>query len=170
MPMELVSHPDSPRLMSLPCLSDSRGSSTRLPSSKELGMKGEPYLLISKNLLRGTVRGMHCQSELYPEWKLIFVTSGEILDLTCTVPREGRTLRTETFRLSSDSGLALLVPPNHLHGYQTLCPDTTVQYLIWGTRHSSESRNYNPLSALFLKEWPLDVTIMSEQDKASMNI
>lgn len=153
------------QVVSLQVLRDSRGRSTRIPTSASLGLIGEPYQLISSNLHRGTVRGMHCQSELWPEWKLVFVTSGAILDQALGLSAGGEKRLVSVQRLSAASGQALLIPPGFLHGYQALEDDTTVQYLIWGAWKPSEARNVSPLSEPFLSNWPIEVTVMSDQDR-----
>ena len=120
---------------------------------------------ISFSAHKGTLRGMHYQREPHCEVKVVRCVRGAIWDVIIDIRPESRTYgRWQEFELSSTNGHQLYVPPGFAHGFQTLCDDVEVNYLIsvpyapqsaWGIRYDDPA---------FGITWPLPVTEMSEKD------
>ncbi|MDA9503458.1 dTDP-4-dehydrorhamnose 3,5-epimerase [Bradyrhizobium sp. CCBAU 11386] len=148
---------------------DNRGFFARtfcMDAFAEHGLEQQyPQHSISFSARRGTLRGLHFQREPYSEAKLIRCTSGSILDVIVDIRRDSPSFRRwQKFELSSANGSQLYVPKGFAHGFQTLCDDVEVSYLI--------STRYEPAFAggiryddpAFDIDWPLPVVEVSERD------
>jgi len=122
---------------------------------------------ISFNLVRGTLRGLHFQRPPHAEAKLIRCARGAIYDVIVDLRPESRTYRQWLgLEMKADAGEMLYVPERFAHGFQTLLPDTEVDYLI-STAYAPEAaaglRHDDPLLGI---NWPLAVTRISERDRS----
>lgn len=120
---------------------------------------------ISFNKEKGTLRGMHFQSEPHTEAKVVRCTMGAIYDVLVDL-RPGSATFTQwaAFELNAKNRKMLYIPKGIAHGFQTLIDNTEVLYLI--------SEFYYPESACgvrwddpaFKIAWPLQVSAISEKD------
>ncbi|TYO61363.1 dTDP-4-dehydrorhamnose 3,5-epimerase [Bradyrhizobium hipponense] len=124
-----------------------------------------PQHSISFSARRGTLRGLHFQREPYSEAKLIRCARGAILDVIVDIRRDSPTFRRwQKFELSSANGCQLYVPKGFAHGFQTLCDDVEVSYLI-STRNEPEfAAGIRYDDPAFEIDWPLPLTEISERD------
>ena len=122
---------------------------------------------LSQTSLRGSVRGMHFQSEPAAEVKIVSCRKGAIYDLIIDLRPASPTFgRWQGFELTAANHLQLYIPKGFAHGFQTLTDDCEVGYLI--------SEFYMPESAygvryddpFFAIQWPLIPTVVSEKDRA----
>lgn len=120
----------------------------------------------SQSVTRGTVRGLHFQRAPHSEVKVVRCLKGAIWDVIIDLRSDSATYRRwQGFELSAENQRQLYVPAGFAHGFQTLCDDTHVSYLI--------SAFYAPLSAsgiryddpAFAIDWPLPLTEISEKDR-----
>lgn len=113
---------------------------------------------------RGTVRGMHFQYPPAATAKLVWVSSGAILDVLVDLrpgPSWGDIHR---YELSASEGTALLVPVGFAHGFQALVDDTIVNYAQdreFSAPHDA-GINWRSLDLA----WPLPVASTSARDDA----
>jgi dTDP-4-dehydrorhamnose 3,5-epimerase len=149
---------------------DERGRFMRAWCAREFQEHGLEFSPAQANLgfsrLKGTVRGLHFQEAPALEAKLVRCTRGAIFDVAVDLrpgsASYGKWYGTE---LSAENGRMLYVPEQCAHGYQTLEDDTEMYYMA--------SQFYTPEAARgvafddpFLKiQWPLTVTVVSEQDR-----
>ena len=92
---------------------------------------------ISRNLLCGTVRGLHFQTGESAEIKLVSCIRGSILDLIIDLRPQSKTFgKSCSVELSSTLGNSVYVPKGFGHGYLTLEDESDVMYLT--------SENYSP--------------------------
>jgi dTDP-4-dehydrorhamnose 3,5-epimerase len=120
---------------------------------------------ISQSVARGTLRGMHFQRPPRSEVKVVRCVKGAIWDVIIDLrPDSSSYRRWQGFELTADNQRQLYVPEGFAHGFQTLCDDARVSYLI--------SAFYAPLAAsgvryddpAFAIDWPLPVSEISEKD------
>jgi dTDP-4-dehydrorhamnose 3,5-epimerase len=153
---------------------DERGAFYRAFCSREFaasGLPGEfPQSNISRNRLRGTLRGMHFQAEPHPEGKLVRCIRGTAFDVAIDL-RPGSPTYCKWFgtELSESNSTALYIPPGFAHGFQTLCDDTDMLYQMT-TYYAPESaggvRWDDPAFAI---RWPLEIAVISPKDRAYSN-
>jgi dTDP-4-dehydrorhamnose 3,5-epimerase len=124
-----------------------------------------PQHSMSFTAYKGTVRGLHYQREPHSEAKVVRCLKGVIWDVLIDIRPESPTyLRWQQFELSSENGHQLYVPAGCAHGYQTLCDDVEVNYLIsvpYAPQSASGIRYNDPTFGI---TWPLPVTEISEKD------
>jgi dTDP-4-dehydrorhamnose 3,5-epimerase len=121
----------------------------------------------SHSAKRGTLRGMHFQRVPYSEAKVVTCLKGAIWDVIIDLRPSSSTYRQwQGFELASENRHQLYVPKGFAHGFQTLCDDSDVGYLIsefYAPTAASGVRYDDPAFAI---DWPLAVTTISEKDAA----
>ena len=156
-------------LIELQRLEDERGFFARSWCKREFDQHGLKSKFvqcnISFNRKRGTLRGMHYQSEPYEEIKLIRCTKGAIYDVIIDLRPESKTFK-EWFstELTEDNRKMLYIPEGFAHGFLTLEDDTEVFYQMsefYTPGHATGVRWNDPV---FNIVWPIDVKVISEKD------
>jgi len=150
---------------------DDRGRFLRAWCAREFAEHAISFLPVQANLgfskTRGTVRGVHFQEVPAIEAKLVRCTRGAIfdvvLDLRPDSPSYGKWYGVE---LSSENSRMLYVPENCGHGYQTLEDCTEMYYMTSGFYTPSAVRGVRFDDPAFGIRWPLDATVVSEQDRS----
>ena len=114
------------------------------------------------------IRGMHFQAPPHDHEKLVYVTSGEILDvildLRTAEPTYGQCF---TIRLS-EFGSSVLIPKGCAHGFLTLSDSATVVYNV--------TTEYNPQADQGIRwdsfgfSWPVTTPILSARDKTFIGL
>ncbi len=122
---------------------------------------------VSFNARRGTLRGLHFQSEPHAETKLVRCTSGAIFDVAVDLRLGSPTFgRCQTLLLSAQNRSMLYIPAGFAHGFQTLADDTEVAYDITpafvpgcsaGLAHDDPSLGI---------AWPEPATVISDRDRS----
>lgn len=85
----------------------------------------------SFNLLPNTVRGMHAQTHLYPQSKLVTVLHGSIQDVIVDARKDSPTFgQSCSVILTDKSPQVLYVPIGFYHGFITLEANTLVSYKL----------------------------------------
>jgi dTDP-4-dehydrorhamnose 3,5-epimerase len=151
-------------------LRDSRGFFARTFCMREFAEYGLETIFVqhsmSSSAVRGTLRGMHFQRAPHGEAKLISCRKGAIWDVIIDLRSVSSTYRQwRGFELRAGDNRQLYVPAGFAHGFQTLCDDTEVGYLI--------SEYYEPAAAsgvryddpAFGVAWPLMPTVISSKDR-----
>ena len=120
---------------------------------------------ISENFKRGTLRGMHYQTEPAAEVKLVQCFRGALFDVIIDL-RPG----SETYcnwygvELSAGNRRLLYIPKGFAHGFQTLTEDTAVYYLISEAYAPEYARGVRWNDPAFGIKWPLSDPVISEKD------
>lgn len=123
-------------------------------------------LNISRNLYKGTIRGMHYQEEPYSQNKLIRCIRGSIYDVAIDLRRDSSTyLSWYSITLSSEDNKALFIPNGFAHGFCTLKNNTDVLYAMDGEYSELHSRCLRWNDEKFNIHWPLSNPIMTDKDK-----
>lgn len=150
---------------------DHRGSFLRSWCRREFTERGlaSDYVQgnISVNPRRGTLRGMHFQVSPHREVKLMRCARGEILDVIVDIRPDSRTFRQWIgVELRAEDYRMLYIPEGFAHGFQTLCDEVEVQYMVsnYYTPEAARGLRYDdPAIAI---SWPIPVTEISQADQA----
>lgn len=117
------------------------------------------------NYVRGTVRGLYRQAAPHAEAKLIRCTRGAIAAVAVDVRPQSPTYAQHVMvELSADNRRALFVPPYIAHGFQALADNTEVSCQTSGQHVPNAQDGFRWNEPEFGIEWPLPVTVISEQD------
>lgn len=131
----------------------------------ESDFKESFYSVSKKNVLRG----MHFQLPPHEHAKLVYVTSGEILDVAVDIRKESSTFgRYFSTRLTSENTKSLYMAKGFAHGFLTLTDTATVVYLI-STVHAPKSDSGIRWDS-FGFNWGVDNLIISDRDKSLVDI
>ena len=170
--MKLIGTPlQGAYLIELEPISDERGFFARTWCSHESKLHGlNPNVAqcsISFNKRKGTLRGMHYQSEPHAEAKLIRCCKGAIYDVILDLRRASPSFcKWFAVELTAANRKMLYAPEGVAHGFQTLTEGAEVFYQI--------SENYRPESAHGVRwndpkfgiDWPIPDPIISQRDRA----
>ncbi len=121
---------------------------------------------ISGNLRRGTLRGMHYQSEPHAEAKLVQCVRGALYDVIIDLrPGSDTYCRWVGVELSGLNRRLLYVPEGFAHGFQTLEDDTAVYYQISEFYAPQSARGVRWNDPAFGIDWPLSDPVISDKDR-----
>lgn len=150
---------------------DERGSFLRSYDQRAFAHAGVTDLFVehslSRNHLRGTLRGLHYQRTPHAEAKLVRCLSGAVFDVAVDLRRGSESYGGHVaVELRAGDGRALYIPHGCAHGFQTLTDDATLLYLI--------STPYEPGAADGVRfddpdlaiPWPLPPERLSPRDRA----
>lgn len=112
---------------------------------------------------KGVVRGMHFQIPPFDHTKIVYVSSGRIIDVVIDIressPTYGRHFKIE---LNAENGKYLYIPKGFAHGFASLVDNTIVNYV--------QTTCYSPEHDCGIRsdscgiEWPFAKPIVSERD------
>lgn len=116
---------------------------------------------------KGTLRGFHYQRDPHAEVKLIRCTRGAVYDVVIDLRPHSLTFR-QWFpaELTAGNRRMLYIPKGLAHGYQTLDDDTEISYQMSDPYHPEAAAGVRWDDPAFAVRWPLDVTVISEQDRS----
>ena len=151
---------DTPTLLPIPLLADSRGAFAKPFSDAEAGFQIRELFWTRSS--RGSIRGMHFQTPPHDLHKLVWVSQGSIVDVVVDVRKHAGFGATSVFELSADQGSAVWVPSGYAHGFQALEDDTVVNYAVDAVYAPSNDTGVRWDSFGFA--WPLAPGAISERD------
>lgn len=80
---------------------------------------------------KNVLRGLHFQKMPYAQSKLIFVSSGKILDVVVDIRKNSKTYKQYFSKIISEkNNYAVFIPKGFAHGYLSLEDNTIVNYLV----------------------------------------
>ena len=150
---------------------DDRGFFARTFCAEEFRAAGLDLAVFQGNLSvsreKGTMRGLHYQTDPAAESKLVRCTRGAIFDVVVDF-REGSPTYLEhlAVRLDSENRTALYVPRHVAHGFLTLEPDTEVNYLVSAPYTPEAERGVRYDDPRLAIDWPIPVTVITPKDTA----
>jgi dTDP-4-dehydrorhamnose 3,5-epimerase len=150
---------------------DARGFFARVFCEREFAAHGLETRFVqanqSRNVHKGTLRGMHFQKAPHGEVKLVRAVRGAIhdviIDLRPGSPSYGQW---EGFDLSAENGRILYVPAGFAHGFQTLEDHCEVTYMVSAAYAPGAEGGVRFDDPAFGVAWPLPVSVISEKDAA----
>lgn len=122
---------------------------------------------ISYNRKKGTLRGMHYQTEPFSEDKLVRCISGAIVDVIIDLRPDCSTYG-EWFgvELTAKNHKALYVPKEFAHGFLTTEDETEVFYMVSQIYTPNFEGGIRWDDPLFKINWPIPVSVVSQKDAA----
>jgi dTDP-4-dehydrorhamnose 3,5-epimerase len=152
-------------------LEDERGFFARSWCQKEFEAHGlNPRLVqcnISFNARKGTMRGMHYQTQPFEEAKLIRCTRGAIHDVIVDIRPDSPTFREYVgILLTADNRRMLYAPEGFAHGFLTLDDNTEVFYQMSEFYAPECAKGFRWNDPAFRIAWPEVVQVISERDRA----
>jgi dTDP-4-dehydrorhamnose 3,5-epimerase len=149
---------------------DERGYFARTWCQDEFAAHGlDPRVVqrnVSYNRAAATLRGMHYQRQPYAEAKLVSCTSGAIFDVAIDLRRDSPTWRRwVAAELRADTGTMLYIPEGCAHGFLTLEPETSVEYLMSAAFEPSAAAGVRWDDPAFGIQWPCPPRVMSARDR-----
>lgn len=120
----------------------------------------EEYYSVSH---QGVLRGLHFQLPPHDHAKLVYCTSGEVMDVVVDLrkgsPKYGKSI---VFNLSASKGNMVYIPRGMAHGFYTLSPSATMHYMVetvYAPNHDAGIL-WNSIAI----DWPNDNPVISERD------
>lgn len=116
---------------------------------------------------KGTIRGLHYQTNPMSLTKIVRCIRGEIFDVVVDI-RKGSPTFGETFStvLSAENKRQLVVPKGFAHGICTLTPNAEIMYKVdqyYSPEHDHGIIWNDPELAI---DWPFSEPILSDKDKS----
>jgi dTDP-4-dehydrorhamnose 3,5-epimerase len=150
---------------------DERGFFVKTWGQDDFAAQGLNPRMVARNMSfnreKGTLRGMHFQHAPHAEAKLVSPLVGSIYDVAVDLRQGSATYGKWVAReLRAETGDMLYVPEGCAHGFITLEPNTTVEYLIsafYAPEASGGLRWDDPGIGI---KWPLAPTVVSARDQA----
>lgn len=122
---------------------------------------------LSYNTQAGTVRGLHYQIAPALETKLVRCIRGRVIDVIVDLrPDSPSYLQHIEVELTSTNRRALYVPALVAHGFQTLCDDTELMYMVSGAYSPQHERGLRADDPALSIDWPLPIKVQSDKDAA----
>ncbi len=150
---------------------DDRGRFMRAWCSREFVDQSIDFHPVQANIAhsihRGTLRGLHYQIAPALEAKLVRCTSGTVYDIVVDLRENSPTyLKWHGTELSAENGAMLYIPEGCAHGCLSLVDHSEIFYLTsaYYTPECVRGARYDD-PALDI-QLPLDVTLISEQDRS----
>lgn len=153
-------------------IEDGRGAFMRLFGYTEVPQwGGRPIKQVNKTItsMKGTLRGLHFQTSPNEEAKIVTCLKGSVLDVIADCRRTSSTFgKVFSVELNSANNSSVLIPEGCAHGLQTLENDTEMLYLHSEVYAKESECTVNPLDSYLAINWPLNVTNISDKDKAGI--
>lgn len=156
-------------IVELDVFDDERGFYKRLWGADELEGLGLECKLnnvgLSYNKKRGTVRGMHFQTDPFSETKLVQCVRGKIYDVVLDIRQDSKTFgEWVAEELTPQNNRAFYIPKGLAHGFQTLDDESEVLYCISEGYETQAARGIRWNDPRFGIEFPLEVSVINERD------
>jgi dTDP-4-dehydrorhamnose 3,5-epimerase len=152
-------------------IEDHRGFFSRFFSADEFCEVGftKSVVQINHNFTRnkGTVRGLHFQYPPHAEVKIVSCIRGEIFDVAIDIRKNSPTfLQWHSEILTAANQKSLLIPEGFAHGFQTLCDNCELIYLVSSPFHPQSEGALNATDKELGIVWPLKIMELSQRDKS----
>ncbi|WP_300302116.1 dTDP-4-dehydrorhamnose 3,5-epimerase [Ferrovibrio sp.] len=148
---------------------DERGFFHRLFDADSFADAGIDFLPrqsgISRNLRRGTLRGLHYQKAPAEQAKLVRCLAGAIFDVAVDI-RSGSATHGQWYglELTPENSRALFIPGGFAHGFITLVDDTDVLYELGAGERRELSAGLRWNDPAFSIRWPLEPAVINRRD------
>lgn len=152
-------------------IADDRGHFARWYCAEEFARQGlEPLAAqgaVSRNLKRGTLRGLHFIEAYQGEAKLVRCIAGAIFDVAVDLRPGSPTFKRWTgVELNADRQRALYIPRGCAHGFITLTDGADVAYQFSEPHRPGIENGIHWSDPEIGVDWPFMPEIISERDRA----
>ena len=115
------------------------------------------------------IRGMHFQTPPHDHQKLVYVTSGRILDVVVDLRSNSSTYqKCFSIELSENNATSLFLPKGIAHGFLSLSENTTTVYNVSSVYEMNSDSGIRYDSFGF--DWGIENPIVSERDQNFMSM
>ena len=119
----------------------------------------------SYSATKGTLRGLHFQTNPKAQTKLIRCTRGKIIDTVVDLRKSSPTYKQwYSIELTPENAKQLLIPKGFAHGFLTLTEDVEVQYKVDEFYSPECDRSIRFDDPEIEVEWGIENPILSEKD------
>jgi len=123
-------------------------------------------MIMSYNIRKGTLRGMHFQNKPFAQAKLVRCTNGAIYDVAIDLrPDSGTYKRWDAVELTARNRRMFYIPEGCAHGFQTLEDETEVLYQISTVYSPDNASGVRWNDPAFGVEWPQDERTIIGRDR-----
>jgi dTDP-4-dehydrorhamnose reductase/dTDP-4-dehydrorhamnose 3,5-epimerase len=148
---------------------DNRGWFTEIYSKQKFKETGIDLDFIQDNhsmsFQKGTLRGLHFQTNPKAQTKLVRCTRGRILDVAVDLRKGSATYKKwVAVELSEENKKQLLIPKGFAHGFLTLTDDVEVQYKVDEYYAPECDRSIRFDDSDIEVDWGIDNPILSDKD------
>ena len=115
---------------------------------------------------KGTLRGLHCQTEPKAQAKLVSCTRGAILDVAVDIRRGSPTfMKWISVEMTAENKKMLFIPKGCLHGFVALTDNVELSYKVDDFYSPENDRSIRFDDPEIGVEWGVDAPVLSEKDK-----
>ena len=115
---------------------------------------------------KGTLRGLHCQTNPKAQSKLITCLKGAILDVAVDIRKGSPTyMKWVAVELNEENKKMLFIPKGCLHGFVTLTENVEVSYKVDEFYSPENDRSVCFCDREIGVEWGIENPILSDKDK-----
>ena len=123
-------------------------------------------MIMSYNIRKGTLRGMHFQNKPFAQAKLVRCTNGAIYDVAIDLRPDSRTYKKwDAIELTARNRRMFYIPEGCAHGFQTLEDETEVLYQISTVYSPDNAGGVRWNDPAFGIEWPEDERTIIGRDR-----
>jgi len=120
---------------------------------------------------KGTIRGLHWQTNPNAQDKLVTCIVGEIFDVAVDLRKDSKTFGAYCYQiLKGNENLNLWIPKGFAHGFQAMTDDCIISYSVSGNFSKEDSKTINPLCSSIGIEWPIEEKIISKNDSEALGL
>lgn len=153
----------------LDTLADERGSFARTFCRADFASAGIDFqpvqTNISRNPIRGTLRGLHYQRTPHSEAKLIQCVRGRIFDVAVDLrPASPTYLRAASIHLDAGIDRLFFIPEGCAHGFLTRADDSDIVYYMGAAFVAGSGAGVRWSDPAFAIAWPDVPRLISERD------
>lgn len=151
---------------------DNRGWFYESYSQKKFAELGIDTVFVQDNRSfsaeKGTLRGLHCQTNPMAQTKLLTCLRGEIFDVAVDIRKDSPTyLQWQGVVLSGENKKMFYIPEGCLHGFLTLTDDVEVTYKVNRFYSAENDRSVRFDDPDLGVEWGAENPILSAKDAAA---
>ncbi len=114
---------------------------------------------------KGTLRGLHCQTEPMAQAKLLTCLKGEIMDVAVDIRKGSPTYKQVVcVKLTEENKKMFYIPAGCLHGFVTLSDNVEVMYKVNNFYSPENDRSVRFDDPELGVEWNIENPILSQKD------